>query len=140
MCIIIITYFFKYLNSHYLYISPNYFRYTKQVKYPIITKPYYTTNTVIITVPHSKCDDLVNSSHNCDFVAEEAAEYIMKELNAIMFLVTNSNAGTISVIMDNNSSAADMQARIRALGTTVGPNNIDVTGSDVAAGTSVVVS
>ena len=75
-----------------------------------------------------------------DDAVEEAAEYIMKELNAIMFLVTNSNAGTISVIMDNNSSAADMQARIRALGTTVGPNNIDVTGSDVAAGTSVVVS
>ncbi len=75
-----------------------------------------------------------------DDAVEEAAEYIMKELNAIMFLVTNSNAGTISVIMDNNSSAADMQARIRALGTTVGPNNIDVTGSDVVAGTSVVVS
>ena len=75
-----------------------------------------------------------------DDAVEEAAEYIMKELNAIMFLVTNSNAGTISVIMDNNSSAADMQARIRALGTTVGPNNIAVTGSDVAAGTSVVVS
>ena len=30
--------------------------------------------------------------------------------------------------------------RVNGLGVTVGPNNIDVTGSDVAAGTSVVVS
>jgi hypothetical protein len=75
-----------------------------------------------------------------DDAVEEAVEYIMKELSPLMYLVTNSTAGTINVIMDNNSSAADMQARIRALGTTVGPNNIDVTGSDVAAGTSVVVS
>tara|TARA_B100000959_G_C14987459_1_gene626285 strand:+ start:21 stop:374 length:354 start_codon:yes stop_codon:yes gene_type:complete len=75
-----------------------------------------------------------------DDAVEEAVEYIMKELSPLMYLVTNSNAGTIHVIMDKNSSAADMQSRIRGLGTTVGPNNIDVTGSDVAAGTSVVVS
>lgn len=75
-----------------------------------------------------------------DDAVEEAVEYIMKELNPLMYLVTNSNAGTISVIADNHLSAADMQARIRALGTTVGPNNIDVTGSDVALATSVVCS
>jgi len=75
-----------------------------------------------------------------DDAVEEAAEYIMKELSPLMYMVTNSAAGTIHVVMDNNSSAADMQIRIRRLGTTVGPNNIDVTGSDVAAGTSVVIS
>ena len=52
----------------------------------------------------------------------------------------SARASKWHVIMDKNSSAADMQSRIRELGTTVGPNNIDVTGSDVAAGTSVVVS
>ena len=75
-----------------------------------------------------------------DDAVEEAAEYIMKELSPLMYMVTNSAAGTIHVVMDNNSSAADMQIRIRRLGTTVGPNNIDVTGSDVTAGTSVVIS
>ena len=75
-----------------------------------------------------------------DDAVEEAAEYIMKELSPLMYMVTNSAAGTIHVVMDNNSSAADMQIRIRRLGTTVGPNNIDVTGSDVAAGTSVAIS
>lgn len=75
-----------------------------------------------------------------DDAVEEVAEYIMKELSPLMYMVTDSAAGTIHVIMDKNSSAADMQARIRALGTTVGPNNLDVTGSDVALATSVVCS
>ena len=35
--------------------------------------------------------------------------------------------------MDERSNAADMQQRIRNLGTAVGPNDIDVTGPDVAA-------
>ena len=44
------------------------------------------------------------------------------------------------IIMDGNSSAADIQARIRALGTAVGPNDIDVTGTDVTLSTSLTTA
>lgn len=85
------------------------------------------------------------SNSNIDLRAEddavdEAVEMIVKELNPLMYLVTDSNAGTIHVIMDERSNAADMQQRIRNLGTAVGPNNIDVTGSDVAAASAIAVS
>ena len=75
-----------------------------------------------------------------DDAVDEAVEMIIKEVNPLMYAVKNDASGEISVITDRNTSAADMQSRIRGLGTTVGPNNIDVTGSDVAAGTSVVIS
>ena len=57
-----------------------------------------------------------------------------------MYLVTNSAAGTISIITDISANAADLQAKIRALGTAVGPNDIDVSGTTVADGTSVTVA
>lgn len=75
-----------------------------------------------------------------DDAVDEAVEMIVKELNPLMYLVTDSNAGTIHVVMDERSNAADMQQRIRNLGTAVGPNNIDVTGSDVAAASAIAVS
>ena len=85
------------------------------------------------------------SNSNIDLRAEddavdEAVEMIVKELNPLMYLVTDSNAGTIHVIMDERSNAADMQARIRNLGTAVGPNDVDVTGSDVVAASAIAVS
>ena len=85
------------------------------------------------------------SNSNIDLRAEddavdEAVEMIVKELNPLMYLVTDSNAGTIHVVMDERSNAADMQQRISNLGTAVGPNNIDVTGSDVAAASAIAVS
>ena len=85
------------------------------------------------------------SNSNSDLRAEddavdEAVEMIVKELNPLMYLVTNSAAGTIHVVMDERSNAADMQQRIRNLGTAVGPNDIDVTGSDVAAASAIAVS
>ena len=75
-----------------------------------------------------------------DDAVGEAAEVVLGEISPLMYLVTNSNAGTISVITDISANAADLQAKIRALGTAVGPNNIDVSGTTVADGSSVVVS
>ena len=85
------------------------------------------------------------SNSNIDLRAEddavdEAVEMIVKELNPLMFMVANDNSGKIHVIADERSNAADMQARIRNLGTAVGPNDIDVTGSDVADGSSITVA
>ena len=75
-----------------------------------------------------------------DDAVDEAAEMIMKEISPLMYFVKNDASGEICVIMDGNSSAADIQARIRALGTAVGPNDIDVTGTDVTLSTSLTTA
>ena len=75
-----------------------------------------------------------------DDAVDEAAEMIIKEINPLMYFLKNDASGEICIIMDGNSSAADIQARIRALGTAVGPNNIDVTGTDVTLATSLTTA
>ena len=44
------------------------------------------------------------------------------------------------LVDDTQWDAASLQAAIRHLGTTVGPNNIDVTGSDVVAATTLTAA
>lgn len=75
-----------------------------------------------------------------DDAVDEAVEMIIKELNPLMFFVTNSAAGTMHIVTDVSLSAADIQTRIRNLGTAVGPNAIDVTGTTVAAAASITVA
>ena len=75
-----------------------------------------------------------------DDAVDEAVEMIIKEVNPLMYAVKNEASGEISVITDRNTSPADLQARIRALGTTVGPNNVDVTGTDVVEATFLTVT
>jgi hypothetical protein len=75
-----------------------------------------------------------------DDAVDEAVERIVKEINPLIFFVTDSAAGTIHIVADVSLSAADIQTRIRNLGTTVGPNNIDVTGTTVAAAASITVA
>jgi hypothetical protein len=65
---------------------------------------------------------------------------IVKELNPLIFFVTDSAAGTMHIVTDVSLSAADLQTRIRNLGTAVGPNDIDVTGTTVAAAASITVA
>ena len=66
-----------------------------------------------------------------DDAVTETVEMIVREINPLMFFVTDSSAGTMCIVTDVNRSAADLQARIRALGTAVGPNDVDVTGTTV---------
>ena len=66
-----------------------------------------------------------------DDAVDETVEMIVKELNPLMFFVTDSAAGTIHIVTDVSLSASDIQTRIRNLGTTVGPNDVDVTGTTV---------
>ena len=75
-----------------------------------------------------------------DDAVDEAVEMIIKEVNPLMYAVKNDASGEISVITDRNTSPADLQARIRALGTAVGPNNVDVTGTDVVEATFLTVT
>jgi len=75
-----------------------------------------------------------------DDAVNEAVEMIVKEVNPLMFFVTDSAAGTMHIITDVSLSAADLQTRIRNLGTAVGPNSVDVTGTTVAAATSITIA
>ena len=75
-----------------------------------------------------------------DDAVDEAVEMIVKELNPLMFFVTDSTAGTMHIVADVSLSAADLQTRIRNLGATVGPNDIDVTGTTVADAASITVA
>jgi hypothetical protein len=84
-----------------------------------------------------------------DDAVDEAVEQIVKELNPLMFFVTDGSAGTIHVIMDQSvNSASELQVRIRRIGidgggattTSIGPNDIDISGTTVAAAASITVA
>ena len=75
-----------------------------------------------------------------DDAVDETVEMIVKELNPLIFFVTDSSAGTIHLTTDVSLSASDIQTRIRNLGTVVGPNNIDVTGTTVADAASITIA
>ena len=74
-----------------------------------------------------------------DDAVNETVEALIMELNPLAYFVTNSSAGTVMLIMDKNfNDHADLQARIRLIGkdtgattTSIGPNDIDISGSDV---------
>jgi hypothetical protein len=76
-----------------------------------------------------------------DDAVDEAVEFIVKELNPLAFFVVDAATGLIYVVMDKNiSSASELQTRIRNLGTAVGANSIDVTGTDVTLATALTLS
>jgi len=76
-----------------------------------------------------------------DDAVDEAVEYIVKELNPLAFFVVDAATGLIYVVMDKNiNSASELQVRIRNMGTAVGVNSIDVTGTDVTLATVLTLS
>ena len=84
-----------------------------------------------------------------DDAVDEVVEQIVKEINPLMFFVTNSSAGTIHVIMDQSVNlASELQVRIRRIGidgggattTSIGPNDIDISGTTVAAAASITIA
>ena len=76
-----------------------------------------------------------------DDAVDEAVEYIVKELNPLAFFVVDAATGLIYVVMDKNiNSASELQVRIRNMGTAVGVNSIDVTGTDVTLATSLTLA
>ena len=84
-----------------------------------------------------------------DDAVDEVVEQIVKEINPLIFFVTDSSAGTIHVIMDQSvNSASELQVRIRRIGidgggattTSIGPNDIDISGTTVAAAASITVA
>jgi len=87
----------------------------------------------------------VDSSLNADLreeddAVDEAVEIIVKEINPLMFTVKDDNSGEIHVIMDINHSVEGLKSRIRNLGTTVGPNNVDASGTEVSEATDLTIA
>ena len=99
----------------------------------------YTDNCTAFVIQVQNAANANRDLRNEDDAVDETVEYIVKELNPLAFFVVDANTGLIYVIMDKNASAADIQTRIRNLGTAVGPNTIDVTGTDVVAATSMTL-
>ena len=76
-----------------------------------------------------------------DDASNEVVEAIMMATNAIGSSFTDSTAGTATLLVDGSQhDAASLQAVLRGLGTAVGPNNIDVTGSDCAEATAIAIT
>jgi len=106
----------------------------------------YAVNANLFLLTVKKADTVAVDLRNEDSSIDLTVEQIVKELNPLAYFVTNSSAGTIHLVMDKNSNAADIQLRVRRIatsnidGSTVGPNFVDIGGSTVAAATSFVVS
>jgi hypothetical protein len=94
-------------------------------------------NAFLITVKNAAASAIDLRAE--DDAVDETVEQIVKELNPLMFFVTNSSAGTICVIMDKSiNDASELQTRIRTIGkdsgattTSIGPNDIDISGTTV---------
>ena len=74
-----------------------------------------------------------------DDAVNEAVEAIIMEIAPLAYFITDSAAGTVALIMDKNiDDHTELQTRIRRIGkdsgastTSIGPNDIDISGSDV---------
>ena len=85
-----------------------------------------------------------------DDAINETVEQICKEINPLIYCTTDDNSGTMTVVCDNQASAADLQTRIRTIGTAanyptstvtaVGPNNIDTSGTLVTLAATLVAT
>ena len=103
-------------------------------------------NAFLVTVKNSSASAIDLRAE--DDAVDEAVEQIVKELNPLMFFVTNSAAGTMHIIMDKSTSdASELQTRIRQIGkdsgastTSIGPNDIDISGTTVTAAASLVLT
>lgn len=99
--------------------------------------PGATAFKIIVKIANGTAVDLRAE----DDALDETVEQIIKEINPLMYMTTNADTGIITVVCDSSASAADLQHRIRTIGggwtrstgayavSSVGPNNIDTSGS-----------
>jgi hypothetical protein len=83
-----------------------------------------------------------------DDAYNEVVGQIVREINPLAYFVVNDASGVVHLVMDKNiNDAAQLQQRIREIGkdtgattTSIGPNDIDISGSDVVAASSITVA
>ncbi len=87
-----------------------------------------------------------------DDAIDEAVEAIVKEINPLIYHTTDDASGIITVVCANSASATDLQHRIRTIAgdydreadtysvSTVGPNNLDCSGTDVTDAATLVAT
>ena len=83
-----------------------------------------------------------------DDAVDEALEQIIKELNPLAWFAADAGTGVVHLVMDKNiSDAAELQVRVRRIGkdsgattTSIGPNDIDISGTTVQAAASFTVT
>ena len=95
-------------------------------------------------------DDAENSGATPPVIVVETVEAIVREINPLVYMTTNDNSGTMTVVCDSNATAGDLQARIRTIGTAsnyptstvtaVGPNTIDTSGTLVTAAATLTAT
>jgi hypothetical protein len=112
--------------------SPNCFAYLITVK--------NTSNTAI--------DLQTEDTYGGNAVIGGVIESIVDDLNPKAWFAPADNSGKIHVILDmNQSSASELQVRIRNIGkpagsavTAVGPNSVDISGTTVVAASSITIA
>ena len=83
-----------------------------------------------------------------DDAVNEVVEQIVKEINPLAYFAVDANTGIIYVVMDKAiNSASELQVRIRRIGidsgattTSIGPNDIDISGTTVEAAVGFTVT
>jgi len=76
-----------------------------------------------------------------DDAAFETLEMVLGAINPLAYSVVNDNSGVIHFVVDGSQwDAASLQIAVRNLGTAVGPNNIDMTGTTVVAATTLTAA
>jgi hypothetical protein len=83
-----------------------------------------------------------------DDAVDEALEQIIKELNPLAWFAPANSTGVVHLVMDKAiNDAAELQIRVRRIGkdagantTSIGPNDIDISGTTVQAAVSFTVA
>ena len=111
-----------------------------------VYRPGATAFKILVKIANGTAVDLRAE----DDALDETVEQICKEINPLIYHTTNDATGTMTVVCDNSVTAADLQTRIRTIGTAanyptstvtaVGPNNIDTSGSLVTLAATLVAT
>jgi|TARA_R110000803_G_scaffold47398_6_gene98868 preprotein translocase subunit SecF len=111
-----------------------------------VYSPGATAFKIIVKIANGTAVDLRAE----DDALDETVEQICKEINPLVYMTTNDNSGTMTVVCDSNATAGDLQARIRTIGTAsnyptstvtaVGPNTIDTSGTLVTAAATLTAT
>lgn len=104
-------------------------------------------NLFLMTVKDSSGPTAIDLRDEDDAV-NEALEQIIKELNPLAWFAVNADTGIVYLVMDKNiSDASELQARVRTIGkdsgattTSIGPNDIDISGTTITAAATFTVT